>query len=96
MRIAPRIQKIFPLGSLALLAAGVVCQRAEANTFNVPDGDVNALIIAINTANTIQNADVINLAADGQYVLTTAALPFISSPITINGNGATVEGGDPA
>jgi gliding motility-associated-like protein len=38
--------------------------------FNIPNGDIAALIAAINTANTNKEADVINLAPNGLYILT--------------------------
>lgn len=40
-----------------------------AAVFNISNGDVTALITAINTANTNRQADVINLAANGTYTL---------------------------
>jgi len=69
---------------------------------------VAALINAITTANGNGEADIINLAADGTYTLTAVdnntdgpnGLPSITSEITINGNGATIQrssaGGTPA
>ena len=70
-----------------------------ATTFNIPNGDVAGLIAAINAANANPGADIINLAASGTYTLTAVdntgyygptGLPVIVSPITINGNGATI------
>lgn len=40
-------------------------------TFNIPDGNVTALINAMNTANTNGESDIINLATNGTYVFTT-------------------------
>lgn len=73
-----------------------------AHTFNVPAGDVNALIEAINNANNetlYPGPDTINLAAGSTYTLTVVnnntdgpnGLPSITSTITINGNGAIIE-----
>lgn len=69
-------------------------------TFNIADGDVAALINAINTANSAPDADTINLATRGTYILTTVnhvdqsgannGLPLITSDLTINGNGAQI------
>ena len=42
----------------------------SAATFNIPNGDVQALIDAINAANDNDEADIINLAANGTYILT--------------------------
>src|SRR5205823_4742504 len=75
--------------------------ETEAATFNIADGDVAGLKSAINTANANGQADTINLAAGGTYILTTAdnnsinALPIIVNEvagvdITINGNHATI------
>jgi uncharacterized repeat protein (TIGR01451 family) len=73
----------------------------KAAVFNIADGDVAGLIAAINTANGNAQADVINLASDGTYILTAVnnttdgpnGLPAItgdSSALVINGNGATL------
>ncbi len=48
-----------------MLSSGV-----QGAVFNIPNGDVAALIAAINTANTNREADVINLAPNGLYILT--------------------------
>ncbi|MBD2768946.1 hypothetical protein IC235_13710 [Hymenobacter sp. BT664] len=42
-----------------------------AAVFTIPNGNVAALVAAINTANTNGQADVINLASNGEYVFTT-------------------------
>ncbi len=74
---------------------------AQAATFNIADGDVPGLIAAVNAANATVDADVINLAPGGSYTLTTVGefdsftgdtgLPYVRSPLTINGNGATIQ-----
>jgi predicted outer membrane repeat protein len=46
-----------------------VCE-ARAATFNISNGNITALINAINTANGNSEADVINLATNGTYILT--------------------------
>ena len=82
--------------SLLVALASVVTQAA---VFNVSNGDVAGLIAAINTANASAGADTINLAAGGTYTLTAvdninngeSGLPAITSEITINGNGATIQ-----
>ncbi len=74
-------------------------QLARAATFYIADGDVAGLIAAINTANGNGEADTINLAAGGTYTLTAVdnttdganGLPSITSAITIEGHGATIE-----
>jgi hypothetical protein len=86
------------LAGLALAVAPV----AQAATFDIADGDVAGLIAAINTANGNGQPDTINLAAGGTYTLTTEdndeplgdgpnGLPPVTSQITINGNGATIQ-----
>jgi hypothetical protein len=78
------------IGSVEMVLSG---------TFNIPDGDVCGLIAAINAANTSPGADTINLAPGGTYTLTAvnnstagdSGLPAITSQITINGNGATIQ-----
>lgn len=82
---------------VALLA--LYLQPAPAATFNVANGDVTGLINAINTANSNNQDDTINLAASGSYLVTAAnsdddGFPIIGSDgghsLTINGNGATI------
>ena len=69
---------------------------ANAETFDVPSGDVGQLIDAINQANENDEEDVINLEA-GEYLLVDpiegyalvdTALPVIRSAITIRGVGS--------
>ncbi len=63
--------------------------------------DVDELIDAITDANSTEGADTLNLATDCAYTLTILdnntygpnGLPSITSQITINGNGATIERG---
>ncbi len=74
-----------------------------AATFTVADGDTAGLITAINNANDETNypgPDTIELASGGTYTLNTVnivyggtymGLPLITSDITINGNGATIQ-----
>ena len=95
--------------SLALLCIalsfwlGVLPARATVVT-NIADGDVAKLVSAMNTANTNNDDDIINLAPKGTYTLTAAdntppsdagnGLPVIlgdgGHSLTINGNGATI------
>ncbi|MBK8914899.1 MAG: immunoglobulin domain-containing protein [Phycisphaerales bacterium] len=70
-----------------LLASAAVTQAA---VFNIANGDVAGLVAAINTANGNGQADEINLAAGGTYTLT-AALPAITGPTTLNGNGSLLQ-----
>jgi hypothetical protein len=75
---------------------------AQATIFNIPDGNVPALIAAIMTANANGQDDVINLAPSGTYLLEAAdnatngptGLPVIASDaihsVVVNGNGATI------
>ena len=84
-----------------LLTLLVHTQPAAAATITVGCGNtrVAELIAAIEQANSTPAADTIELAADCIYTLTTAhnttegptGLPVISTPLTINGNGASIE-----
>ena len=72
---------------------------ASAATFTIADGDVQGLINAINTANSTNAPDTINLASGGTYISTTTnnatfgnnAFPTITSKVTFNGNGSTIQ-----
>ena len=71
---------------------------ARADTFDVADGDVDALTNAIDSANALGGTNTILLATNGVYTLTGAnndwygqnGLPAISSTVIIEGNGATI------
>ncbi|MFC2105633.1 choice-of-anchor Q domain-containing protein [Candidatus Bipolaricaulota bacterium] len=90
------------LNDVVLVALTLICvlvpgELLWAETFDV-GCDVDALISAINAANANGVADVINLAPGCTYTLNAVdnetdcynGLPSIISPITINGNGATI------
>ena len=69
--------------------------EARATDYDVPC-DVNQLITTITTANGNGVADTITLALGCTYTLTTTnngnnGLPSITTTITINGNGATIQ-----
>lgn len=76
---------------------------ARAADFNV-GCNVNELIADLTTANGNGEADTLNLDANCEYELTVVnnsangpnGLPVINSPITINGNGATIRRADSA
>ncbi|NIJ54970.1 choice-of-anchor Q domain-containing protein [Dyadobacter arcticus] len=55
----------------------------SAATFNIADGDVNALAAAISASNNNNEPDVINLAPNGVYVLTTVR--YTSSSVSSSG-----------
>jgi len=73
---------------------------AQAATFNVADGDVNALKNAITTSNTNGQNDVINLVSGSTYTLTSVdnnfsnGLPILRADgghsLTINGSRTTI------
>jgi hypothetical protein len=71
----------------------------DAATINVADGDVAGLIAAIQSANSNAGPDTIKLADNGLYTLTVvdnnvsgpSGLPNITSEITIQGEGATIQ-----
>ncbi len=74
----------------------------SAAIFDVPSGDVASLVAAITTANGNGVDDTINLTAGATYSLLAVdntpswgsnGLPIVTSPITIEGNGAILERG---
>ena len=85
-------------------AAVLMCMSgaAQSATFNISGGNVASLISAINTCNTNNEDDTINLTAHATYSLTAVnnstdgpnGLPVIRSDnnhsLLINGNGATI------
>lgn len=80
---------------LALLLCLAVFPASAQTTIDV-SCDTTELVAAITTANGTPEADTLNLSASCIYSFTTAdvtnsdsALPRITTPITINGNGAT-------
>src|SRR4051794_29835423 len=89
----------------ARLAIQSLERRLAPASFNIPNGDTAAFIAAINTCNINNEADTINLAANGTYTFAAAsdaaeggsALPTIlrdssdANTVTINGGGATVQ-----
>jgi hypothetical protein len=90
-------QRLFKRGLTAVGMTVLVPVMTQAADFNIDNGNVGSLVDAINTANNDKTtADTINLAALGTYTLTAVnnannGLPIITSEITINGNGATIE-----
>jgi len=56
--------------SITILILIVIWNPLMAATFNIPNGNVTALIAAINTANSNNQPDIINLAENGEYVFT--------------------------
>jgi uncharacterized repeat protein (TIGR01451 family) len=85
------------IGSSLLLALSA--SPLHAATFNVPDGDLAALQLAILNANSNGESDTINLASNGVYQFTqvtpnplpigqTTALPAITTGMVINGNNS--------
>ena len=83
---------------VALLASAIMAVPAQAATLNVGCQD-SELLGAITMANSQAGADTLQLAAGCTYTLTAAnnnwygpnGLPPISSTITIEGNGATIQ-----
>ena len=81
------------------VALAIICSSAQAANFNVIDGDVTSLKNAINSANTNNQDDTIDLATNGNYVLTVrdnsvnglpAIAPDSGHKLTINGHGSTI------
>jgi hypothetical protein len=87
------------IGLWLALACGTP-RLLHGESFTIPDGDVAGLIAAINTANSNGESNTINLAPGGTYTLTAVnndvvgnnGLPRIAGRLTINGNGATIQG----
>ena len=87
------------LGVVALLSQSPSLSGA---TFTVANGDVPGLIAAIQAANATSQEDTIQLAIDGDYPLYAAffssssvpldrtGLPWITSPIIIEGRGSVI------
>ena len=83
-------------------------QGAYVAVFTIADGDIFGLISAMNTAETNNEDDVINLATGGSYILTAVnntvggenGLPPVTADnghsLTINGNGNVNETFDPS
>jgi hypothetical protein len=85
---------------LCVVVAALVGASAAATAVSVSvpcsGGDPTALVAAINAANGAGGGTV-NLAAGCHYLLTTAdngsnGLPVVTSAISVNGNGATIDG----
>lgn len=81
---------------LLLAAALLVAPPAQGAVINVPASDVAALVMAITTANGNGQDDDIVLGAGSTYTLTAVqngatGLPVVTSKITIQGNGATIQ-----
>jgi hypothetical protein len=96
-----RNSSLIPAPKTTPLSLQALDDRIVPATWNIASGDVNGLIAAIRVANTNNERDVINLAPNGVYDLTTAfttgtGLPPITldrtlaNSITISGNGATI------
>lgn len=77
------MKKVFFI--LTVLMA-LTLQTVRAAVFNIANGDVAALIAAINAANTNSEADIINLATNGTYNLTTVNNTIVNPNIG-GGNG---------
>ena len=103
-----KILLAFSLGIAVLLPAmawGPVLDTVQAATISVGCtggvGDVADLISSINTANSNPGPDTLTLGANCVYTLTSEdntefghnALPAITSDITIEGNGGTIQRG---
>src|SRR5215831_20613871 len=83
------------VGLVALMAAPMAAFAAPAG-INVPCTDQAALVGAINAAKAA-GGGTINLAQGCDYALGSAdnpgnGLPVVTVPVTVNGNGATIDG----
>lgn len=98
-RLSWQMVLAMPILSLVLLTTTVSVARAA--TFTVPC-DPASLIAAINQANTLGGANILELSAGCVYTFTTGysqdsanvnALPKITSDLTINGHNAILQRG---
>lgn len=83
---------------VALLSVAGASAKAPGPTINVPCAGQQALVDAIDAANSA-GGGTLNLAPGCDYQLTAAdngenGLPVIATPITMNGRGATIDGTD--
>ncbi len=77
----------------------IMVDCASASVFDVADGDVTGLIIALEAANNAAcypDTDTINLAPNGHYLLNAVyaqqtGLPVITNNLVMNGHDATIE-----
>ena len=82
--------------AIGLVLLVFAARSGPAADFNIGPGDAASLQKALTVAAATPEADTITLAAGSTYSITTAvegnqALPSITTPITIVGNGATIE-----
>jgi hypothetical protein len=84
------------VGTLALALAAATAASAGAG-ISVPCAGQAALVAAVNAANTA-GGGTLNLAAGCDYALTSVdnnfenGLPIVTTPISVNGKGATIDG----
>jgi hypothetical protein len=83
-------------GALALVAVAALSAGASAGGSSTVPCSQSALVAAINAANSAGGGTV-NLTAGCGYALTTAdngenGLPIVATGISVNGNGATIDG----
>ncbi|CAN5201485.1 hypothetical protein BH18ACT4_BH18ACT4_11220 [soil metagenome] len=92
--------KLAAAGTVTLLMGAATSGTAVAATSTVPcrgpGGGAAGLVAALNQANSTAEPDTIDLQIGCNYVLTSAqspdnGLPVVTSEVTINGNGATIE-----
>jgi len=82
---------------ILVLSTMTTSVTAQESSFDIPDGDLSALIDAFDAAQDATDT-IINLASNGRYVLRHIdnrrdgknGLPSIRGRVTINGNGATL------
>ena len=95
----PRAVRFMIAGLAVLLALTMLVVHQSRAQTTIADGDVQALITAIEDANSSSGSVTIELASSGDYELTAEytgdsssgnGLPAITSQITIEGNGATI------
>ncbi|SEG79247.1 hypothetical protein SAMN05216223_111120 [Actinacidiphila yanglinensis] len=83
-----RTAQVLCIGGALTLASTALATSASAATLPVGCSEA-ALRAAINTANGTPGSDTLNLAPGCTYGLT-AELPAVTSPVVVNGNGATL------
>jgi predicted outer membrane repeat protein len=92
--------RVPPIHRLAIASLFLLFQEVKGDTFNITDGDVNALKAAITAANSNGEDDTIELATNGTYDLTEVdhgsfALPNLGADggrrLIIHANAATMQ-----
>ncbi len=96
-----RSWRLFVVLIMVAMSLVITPVAQAATTISISDGDLTSLTNAFNTANSSGTPMVIDLATNGDYVLTTqyydsysanySGLPELTGNVTIHGHGSTIE-----